>query len=61
MAWDESGSSIGRGEPWRAHEWRGLRRGEEITLDDSARSGRNLHKERTEKKQFASTQLAAGR
>jgi hypothetical protein len=58
---DEAGSSIGRGEQPQAYEWRGLRGGEEIALDDSAHGGRNLHKGRTEKKQFASTQLPAGR
>src|ERR1700687_5468282 len=61
MEGDESGSSIGRGERRRAHEWRGLRGGEEIALGDCAHGGRNLHKGRTEKKQFASTQLTAGR
>jgi hypothetical protein len=61
MGRDESGSSIGRGERRRAHEWRGLRGGEEIALEDSAHGGRNLHKGRTEKEQLASTQLPAGR
>lgn len=58
MGRDESGSSIGRGERRRAHEWRGLRGGKEIALDDRAHGGRNLHKGRTEKEQLASSPLA---
>jgi hypothetical protein len=61
MGRDESGPSIGRGERRRAHEWRGLRGEKEIALDDCVHGGRNLHKGRTEKEQFASTQLSAGR